>query len=101
MPRRPRIQAAGAAYHLTANGVARSALFRDDLDGKRFLDLFAGVVARFEWTCHSYCLMTTHYHLFVQTALPNLSAGMQQLNGCYVQQFNRRHQEEGHRRDRA
>jgi REP element-mobilizing transposase RayT len=97
MPRRPRIQAAGAAYHVTANGVARTALFRDDVDRERFLDLLAGVVARFEWTCHAYCVMTTHYHLLVQTPVPNLSAGMQRLNSCYVQQFNRRHREEGAR----
>jgi putative transposase len=97
MPRRPRIQAAGAAYHVTANGVARTALFRDDVDRQRFLDLLTGVVARFEWTCHAYCVMTTHYHLLVQTPVPNLSAGMQRLNSCYVQQFNRRHREEGAR----
>jgi REP-associated tyrosine transposase len=97
MPRRPRIQAAGAAYHVTANGVARTALFRDDVDRQRFLDLLADVVGRFEWTCHAYCVMTTHYHLLVQTPVPNLSAGMQRLNSCYVQQFNRRHCEEGAR----
>jgi REP element-mobilizing transposase RayT len=82
---------------VTANGVARTALFRDDIDRGRFLDLLAGVVARFEWTCHAYCVMTTHYHLLVQTPVPNLSAGMQRLNSCYVQQFNRRHREEGAR----
>lgn len=97
MPRRHRIQAAGAAYHVTANGVARGALFRDDRDRRAFLDLVACVVERFEWTCHAYCLMPTHYHLLVQTALPNLSAGMQRLNSCYVQQFNRRHSEGGAR----
>ena len=97
MPRRQRIQAAGAAYHVTANGVARSALFRDDRDWQTFLDLVAEAVARLEWTCHAYCLMSTHYHLLVQTPLPNLSAGMQRLNSCYVQQFNRRHREVGAR----
>lgn len=97
MPRRYSIQAAGAAYHVTANGVARAALFRDDRDRQTFLDLVAGAVARFEWTCHAYCVMSTHYHLLIQTALPNLSAGMQRLNSCYVQQFNRRHKEDGAR----
>ena len=82
---------------MTANGVARTALFRDGLDRQRLLDLLADVVTRFEWTCHAYCVMTTHYHLLVQTPLPNLSAGMQRLNSCYVQQFNRRHREEGAR----
>jgi putative transposase len=41
--------------------------------------------------------MTTHYHLLVRTPLPNLAAGMQRLNSCYVQEFNRRHGDEGTR----
>jgi putative transposase len=87
----------GAVYHVTAKGVARGALFRDDLDRSRFLELFAEAVTRYEWMCHAYCLMTTHYHLLVRTPLPNLSAGMQRLNSCYVQEFNRRHGDEGAR----
>jgi putative transposase len=97
MPRGFRVQAAGAAYHVTAKAVARSALFRDDSDRRRFLELFAEVVVGHEWTCQAYCLMSTHYHLLIRTHLPNLSAGMQRLNSCYVQDFNRRHDEEGAR----
>ncbi len=91
------MEIAGAAYHVTARGVARGDLFRDDLDRARFLELLGGVITRFEWTCHAYCLMGTHYHLLVRTPLPNLAAGMQRLNACYAQDFNRRHGEEGHR----
>jgi putative transposase len=97
MPRRPRLQIPGAAYHVTARGIAKLALFRDDLDRLRFLELLADVVTRCEWTCHAYCLMTTHYHLLVRTPMANLAAGMQRLNSCYAQEFNRRHGEEGHR----
>jgi len=97
MPRKCRLEIAGAAYHVTARGVAKSELFRDNLDRRRFLELLGGVINRFEWTCHAYCLMTTHYHLLVRTPLPNLAAGMQRLNACYAQDFNRRHGEEGHR----
>ena len=40
--------------------------------------------------------MDNHYHLLLETPLPNLSAGMRQLNGIYTQAFNRYHNRVGH-----
>jgi hypothetical protein len=40
--------------------------------------------------------MTTHYHLIVETTLPDLAVGIKRLNQCYVQGFNRRHGRKGH-----
>jgi putative transposase len=40
--------------------------------------------------------MTTHYHLLVRTPEADLARGMQDLNSCYAQQFNRRYGLEGH-----
>jgi len=40
--------------------------------------------------------MTNHFHLVIQTAEPNLSPGMQWLNGSYAGWFNHRHQRAGH-----
>jgi putative transposase len=40
--------------------------------------------------------MTNHYHLVVMTPEPNISQGMQHLNGCYARWFNRRHDYVGH-----
>jgi len=67
-----------------------------DADRQLFLDTLAGVVGRYGWICHAYCLMANHYHLLVETPKPNLSLGMRQLNGIYTQAFNRRHQRVGH-----
>lgn len=100
MARPPRFQIAGAAYHVTARGVARQAIFRDDKDRRQFLKLFDDVVARLDWSCHAFVLMTTHYHLLVRTPNPDLARGMQRLNACYAQHFNRRHGETGHRFER-
>ena len=58
--------------------------------------MIADVVARYDWTCHAFCLMTSHYHLVVRTPNPDLARGMQRLNGSYAASFNRRHGEEGH-----
>lgn len=40
--------------------------------------------------------MGNHYHIVLETAEGNLSAGMRQLNGVYTQKVNRRHGLFGH-----
>jgi putative transposase len=40
--------------------------------------------------------MPNHYHVLVETPAPNLSAGMQRLNGHYAQWFNHLHGFSGH-----
>lgn len=83
-------------YHLTSRGNARAAIFRDDTDRLEFLAVLSSVVEQYNWWCHSYCLMDSHYHLLVETPDANLSAGMRQLGGVYTQRFNRRHSQVGH-----
>lgn len=96
MSRPLRIEYPGALYHVTARGNARSHIYRDDTDREDFLTTLAGVVKRFGWVCHAYCLMGNHFHLLIETPKPNLSQGMRQLNGVYTQHFNRRHRRAGH-----
>ena len=40
--------------------------------------------------------MSNHYHLLAETPVPNLSKGMQLLNGVYTQRFNRAAKRSGH-----
>lgn len=83
-------------YHLTTRGVARRLIYLDDDDHRTFLALFAGVVDRYEWRCHAFCLMPNHYHAVVEALLGRVSAGMHWLNGVYAQHFNVRHRRWGH-----
>lgn len=96
MARPLRIQFEGAVYHLTSRGNAGQDIFLDDEDRTEFLEILAETVARYGWVCHGYCLMSNHFHLLVETPLPNLSRGMQFLNGVYTQRFNRHHKRFGH-----
>jgi putative transposase len=97
MPRLPRYLLPGAGvYHVTARGVARSAISRDDDDRRLFLALLARVVHRTDWDCHAFCLMPNHHHLIVETHVDLLSAGLRLLNGHYAQAFNERHGRSGH-----
>jgi putative transposase len=96
VPRRPRIEAAGAIYHVTARGNAGAAIFDDDLDRLNLLHLLGRVVRDLRWRCFAYCLMGNHYHLLLQTLEPNLSKGMHLLQSAYVRRFNKRHDRAGH-----
>jgi REP element-mobilizing transposase RayT len=81
---------------VTTRGVRKSTIFLDRHDRERFLGLLDKVVGDHGWLLHTYCLMGNHFHLLVQTSEPNLSVGMQRLNGPYAQVFNLRHGFEGH-----
>lgn len=68
----------------------------DARDRLRFLQLVEHAVINLGWRCHSYCLMTNHYHVLVQTPGGDISTGMHRLNGVYAKWFNWRHGFEGH-----
>ncbi|HDL85402.1 MAG TPA: addiction module toxin RelE [Candidatus Acetothermia bacterium] len=96
MVRPLRLEYEGAVYHVTSRGNAREAIFLDDVDRARFLEVLGDVVARYDWICHAYCLMPNHYHLLIETPEANLSRGMHLLNGVYTQWFNHRYKRVGH-----
>ncbi|WMN60891.1 transposase [Pseudoalteromonas xiamenensis] len=96
MSRSLRLQSAWALYHVTSRGNERQTIYRSKDDFARFLAVLTSVCERFNWVIHSYCLMTNHYHLFVETPDANLAKGMRQLNGVYTQQVNRKYQRVGH-----
>ncbi|MYM67386.1 addiction module toxin RelE [Pseudoduganella sp. FT55W] len=96
MSRPLRLEFADAIYHVTARGDRQQAIYRDDTDRLAWLSMLASTCARFNFSVHSFCQMTNHYHLLLETGEANLSRGMRQLNGLYSQYFNRRHQVVGH-----
>ncbi len=96
MARPLRIEYPDAVYHVTARGNAKNDIFHSDTDRNTFLKILSGVVLRYNWLCHAYCLMDNHYHLLIETPDGNLSVGMRQLNGVYTQKHNWLHQKSGH-----
>jgi len=96
VPRLPRCQLDDGIFHATGRANFGVALFVEDLDRLDFLQLLRSTVDLFEWRCHAYCLMSTHYHLVLEASRAQLSAGMRRLNGDYARRFNRRHGRRGH-----
>jgi putative transposase len=83
-------------FHVASRGVYGTSVFLDGDDRRRFLRLLRSCEDAYWWTCHAFCLMTTHYHLIVESEREKLSRGVQLLNGRYAVQFNRRHGRFGH-----
>lgn len=96
MGRPPRLNFADGLYHITARGVRRDAIYQDGLDYRRFKAFFELIANELGWICHAYCQMPNHYHLLLETSLPNLSAGLQRLNWRHAIRFNWRHGYTGH-----
>ena len=84
MSRPLHLELPGALYQITSRGDDREPIYLDDRDRTVFLAVLAQAFERYRWICHSYCLMTNHYHLLVETRAANLARGMRTLNGVYT-----------------
>ena len=96
MPRRARIEYAGAIYHIMSRGDRQEAIYRDQTDCETFLETLGQACERTGWLVHCLVLMGNHWHGLIETPEPNLSIGMKWLHSTYTQRFNRRHKECGH-----
>ncbi len=96
MARPLRIQYPDAVYHVTCRGNERQAIYKDDTDRSRFLQMLAQSLNIYTVKLHSYVLMNNHFHLLVETPLGNLSEFMRKFNITYTSYYNRRHKRIGH-----
>ena len=96
MPRAPRSGLDPGVYHLTARANRRDKLFLGERDRAMFCERLAKVSRPETFLVRAYCLMTTHYHLLVETQTAELSEAMRDLNGIYARWFNKEHGFRGH-----
>lgn len=96
MARPPRIEFAGAVYHVITRGNNRQQVFNDDRDRKTYLEKLSHYCETKEVKLLCYCLQSNHVHLLVETPKGNLSKFMQPLQTSYTVYFNRRHRRSGH-----
>ena len=95
MARPLRIEMENGLYHVTTRGWERRGIVDSDRDREDWLRLLDRVATRSNWHVFSWVLMSNHFHLFLRTPEPNLSAGMHDLNSGYASLFNRRHRRVG------
>ncbi|PLT31848.1 transposase [Peribacillus deserti] len=96
MARKNRVWYPGAAYHLICRGNRRADLFLDDKDRNTYLTMLEETREKHEFFLHSYCLMSNHVHLLLQTISEPTNLIMSKLNTRYAIYFNKRYQQDGH-----
>lgn len=96
MPRSPRIEYAGAVYHVMCRGDHREAIFKGDDDRLLLLETLGQGCERMGWRIHAYVLMPNHYHLLLETPNGGLVDGMRWLQTTYTARFNARYRLCGH-----
>src|SRR3990170_5749091 len=83
MARPLRVEYPGAYYHVINRGNAGENIFIDERDREIFLEYLAKGTERFITKIHTYCLMSNHYHLLIETPRANLRVAIQWLNVSY------------------
>ena len=96
MARPLRVDYPGAFYHVINRGNNQENIFKNKRDKEKFLEYLEKAHQRFSIIIHTYCLMSNHYHLLVQTPEPNLSVAMQWINVSYATYFNKKRDRQGH-----
>jgi putative transposase len=96
MPRKSRIDAAGALHHIMARGIEGARIFRSDVDRGDFLNRLGGLAAETETRCLAWALLPNHFHLLLKTGRVPLAKVMQRLLTGYAVSHNRRNRRHGH-----
>lgn len=96
MARKRRDWFPGAKFHITSRGIRRSDLFYDDADREHYLDLLEETKRRHPFILHTYCLMTNHIHLQLETINTSTGIIMHDLHNKYAKYFNKRNDYTGH-----
>jgi len=96
MPRKARIDAAGALHHIIVRGIEGTKIFRDDIDRDNFLDRLADLLLKSRTRCFAWALLPNHAHLLLQTGLLPIASLMRRLLTGYAVSFNLKHHRHGH-----
>jgi REP element-mobilizing transposase RayT len=66
LPRKMRVEYAGAIYHVMRRGDRREDIFLDDVDRQDFLKTLAEACPKTGFQVPAYCLMRNHFHLVLE-----------------------------------
>lgn len=96
MARKLRSWFLGAKFHITSRGIRKLSLFYDDEDYLEYLSLLKETQCTYPFKLHTYCLMTNHTHLQLETIEIPPGPIMKNLNTKYAKYFNKKYEYTGH-----
>ena len=96
MPRKSRIDAAGALHHIIARGIDRGKIFQDPTDKRNFIERLGEILKNTETRCFAWALIPNHFHLMLKTGKVPVATVMRRLLTGHVLRYNRRHRRSRH-----
>ena len=96
MPRHQRIRSRSGYYHVMIRGNEKKAIFSDDEDRLRFIEILHDKKHESAFLLHAFCLMDNHVHLMLQEKVNDIATIMKRINISYVHYFNKKYNREGH-----
>ncbi len=96
MPRRPRIHAPGAFYHVTLRGNHRKPIFFCDDDRVLLNRIVADTLERCQARLHAYCWMGNHVHMLIQIGDLPLGRAVLRIASGYARTVQARLETTGH-----
>lgn len=106
MPRSARKESGVGIYHVMMRGINRQAIFDDDEDCRRFMNILADLPFQHDddgmllpiRTCviYAWCLMTNHFHLLVMEKDWKIADVIKSLASSYVYYYNKKNERIGH-----
>ena len=104
MPRSARKESGCGIYHVMMRGINRQAIFDDDEDCRRFMDILADLPFQHDddgrllpiRTCviYAWCLMMNHFHLLVMEKDWKIAEVIKSLASSYVYYYNKKNERE-------
>lgn len=91
MARKPRVWYPGATYHIMCRGNRRHEIFRDDEDRQVYLQNLLWAKRNHNCLVLSFCLMTNHVHLQIETSDVPIWEMMKQLNMMFAIFINKKY----------
>ena len=96
MAKKKRIWYPGAVYHIMNRGNRRSDIFKDEEDFQVYLTILKQTMEKYTYTLYSYCLMTNHLHMQIETTDVEIWNIMRYINLAYTKYFNNKYNFIGH-----
>jgi putative transposase len=84
MARKPRVEFAGALYHVIVRGNHRQIIFRSNTNRRYYLERLEEYRRRYGFKLYAYVLMSNHVHMLLETGQAPLSRIMQGLQLRYT-----------------
>ncbi|MBM4146541.1 MAG: transposase [Nitrospira sp.] len=98
MPRTARVAPNEYVYHILTRGNNRQAVFKDNQDYKKYIEILQRYKEKYKFNLYHYVLMMNHVHLVLETTEKGgkLSEIMKGINLSYAQYFKNRYRHIGH-----